>query len=95
MSKRTEGQGRRMIVGIDNDKLKFIATDDGQLVVTLRNLTEAIADREKFLNACVTHCKDCKYAKCIEQNDDWLECSHDKRVMHGDGFCSWAERKEE
>ena len=43
----------------------------------------------------VCRCKDCKYAKCIEQNDDWWECSHDKRVMHGDGFCSWAERKEE
>ena len=43
----------------------------------------------------VIRCKDCKYAKCIEQNDDWWECSHDKRVMHGDGFCSWAERKEE
>ena len=43
----------------------------------------------------VVRCKDCKYAKCIEQNDDWWECSHDKRVMHGDGFCSWAERKEE
>lgn len=42
----------------------------------------------------VIRCKDCKYAKCIEQNDDWWECSHDKRVMHGDGFCSWAERKE-
>lgn len=38
-------------------------------------------------------CKDCKYAKCIDQNDNWWECSHDKRVMHGDGFCSWAERR--
>lgn len=48
-----------------------------------------------FAQPEIIRCKDCKYAKCIEQNDDWWECSHDKRVMHGDGFCSWAERKEE
>lgn len=39
-------------------------------------------------------CKDCKYSKCIEPNDDWLECQHDKRVNHSDGYCNWAERKE-
>lgn len=81
-----------MIVGIDNDKLEFIATDDGQLVVTLRNLTEAIADREEFLNACVTHCKDCKH-----MHEDGVEsyCDDSGRYIDGDGFCSWAERKEE
>lgn len=40
-------------------------------------------------------CKDCKFAHLIEPHDDWWECEHDKRVLHSDGFCSWAERKEE
>lgn len=79
-----------MIVGIDNDKLKFIATDDGQLVVTLRNLTEAIADREEFLNACVTHCKDCKHEQTL---DCPLQTVWD--VMPRSFYCACAERKEE
>ncbi len=37
-------------------------------------------------------CKDCKYSKPIDS--EWLECQHDKRVMKHDGFCSWAEPKE-
>lgn len=40
-------------------------------------------------------CKDCKHAICIEQTDDWWECNCDNRALHGDGYCSWAERKEE
>ena len=82
-----------MIVGIDNDKLEFIATDDGQLVVTLRNLTEAIADREEFLNACVTHCKDCKhYADecCDRYADETLGYVHSTQEY---GYCWAAERK--
>lgn len=60
------------------------------------NVIEEILEALPTVDAVpVIRCKDCKYAKCIEQNDDWWECSHDKRVMHGDGFCSWAERKEE
>lgn len=43
----------------------------------------------------LTRCKDCKFSKLIDEVDDWHECWHDKRVMHGDGYCSWAERKEE
>lgn len=43
----------------------------------------------------VIRCKDCKNAKCIHEEDDWWECSEGHRVMHGNGFCSWAERKEE
>lgn len=39
-------------------------------------------------------CKGCKYSKCIEPNDDWWECQHDKRVNHSDGYCNWAERKD-
>ncbi len=42
----------------------------------------------------IVHCEDCKFAHLIEPGDDWWECEHDKRVMHSDGFCSWAERKE-
>lgn len=40
-------------------------------------------------------CKDCEYSKCIEPDDDWWECQHDKRVNHSDGYCNWAKRKEE
>ncbi|MBR2096584.1 MAG: hypothetical protein IJ907_01890 [Prevotella sp.] len=43
----------------------------------------------------VIRCKDCKFAHLIEPHDDWWECEHDKRVLHSDGFCSWAERREE
>jgi len=40
----------------------------------------------------VIRCKDCEYAKLIDKEDGWYECWHDKRVMHSDGYCSWAER---
>ena len=40
-------------------------------------------------------CKDCEFSTCIEKEDDWWECGQDGRVMHSNGFCSWAERKEE
>lgn len=40
----------------------------------------------------VIRCKDCEYAKLIDKEDGWYECRHDKRVMHSDGYCSWAER---
>lgn len=43
----------------------------------------------------IIRCKECKYSKCIEHDDDWWECQHDKRVNHSDGYCNWAERKEE
>lgn len=84
-----------MIVGIDNDKLEFLATDDGQLVVTVRNLTEAMVDREGFLDAYVTHCKDCKDFTgkwCILNSRK--EFDPEDRLVNGDGFCAWAERKD-
>lgn len=42
----------------------------------------------------VIMCKDCKFAKLIDKENDWYECQHDKRVLHSDGYCSWAERKD-
>ena len=39
-------------------------------------------------------CKNCLRSTCIEEDDDWWECEHDHRVNHGDGFCNWAERKD-
>ena len=75
-----------LIVGIDNDKLEFIEAD-GQLVVTVKNLTEAIVDREVFLDAYITHCKDCKH-----------ETDHDCPInwgKTGEDFCSFAEKREE
>lgn len=41
----------------------------------------------------IIRCMDCKYSKCIEPDDDWWECQHDKRVNRSDGYCNWAERK--
>lgn len=40
-----------MIIGIDNDKLKFVADSNGKLVVTLENLTDAIVPSSEIKNA--------------------------------------------
>lgn len=58
-------------------------------------LTFIIYDKIPNMYAELIRCKDCKFATCIEQKEDWWECKHDKRVNHSDGFCNWAERKEE
>ena len=42
----------------------------------------------------IIRCSECKFSKCIEPNDDWYECQHDKRVNHSNGYCNWAERRE-
>ena len=83
------GKERRMIVGIDNDKLKFVADNNGKLVVTLENLTDAIVKKELLLNCVITRCKDClwHYGTICRRNNTMF--------WNDDGFCSYAERKEE
>lgn len=90
-----------MIIGIDNDKLKFVADSNGKLVVTLENLTDAIVKKELLQNCVITRCKDCKYwctddgmFKDIDERQ-WHHCSHIGIDTEEYFFCSEAERKEE
>ena len=87
-----------MIIGIDNDKLKFVADSNGKLVVTLENLTDAIVKKELLLNCVINaeptvdavpviRCKDClwHYGTICRRNNTMF--------WNDDGFCSYAERK--
>ena len=81
-----------MIIGIDNDKLKFVADSNGKLVVTLENLTDAIVKKELLQNCVITRCKDCK--KFVVEEDQ-AYCLDMYGQCDENGFCAWAERKEE
>lgn len=76
---------------IDADKLKqhYSWWDDDER----RTLFDQIVDAQPTVDAVpVIRCGNCKYSKPIDL--EWLECQHDKRVMKKNGFCSWAEPKE-
>ena len=85
-----------MIVGIDSDKLEFLATDDGQLVVTVRNLTEAMVSRQDFLDAYVTHCKDCALWNDADSEHFVGYCTEGdgEKITFRNEWCCWAEREE-
>ena len=88
-----------MIIGIDNDKLQFIADSNGKLVVTLENLTDAIVKKELLQNCVITRCKDCKLSMSgiDKYNEQYILCQLHERSygVTDDGFCNWAEREEE
>lgn len=87
---------------IDADALlpmmKYATTDSEigvfPIKIGFNAIAKVIDDAPTVDSVPVIRCKDCKCSKCIEPDDDWWECQHDKRVNHSDGYCNWAERKE-
>ena len=81
---------------IDADALKaYIDAQKGRPFIgcTVGEALKIMTDEQPTIDAVqVIRCKDCEYAKLIDKEDGWYECWHDKRVMHSDGYCSWAER---
>ena len=88
-----------MIIGIDNDKLQFIADSNGKLVVTLENLTDAIVKKELLQNCVITRCKDCKFwmKNPYRESSVFGLCFKHKDIAIASDetdWCSWAERKD-
>lgn len=68
----------------------------GEMIFGMRSVVFYATNGAPTVDAVpVVRCKDCLFSTCIEEKDDWWECEHDHRVNHGNGFCNWAERKEE
>lgn len=63
-------------------------------LIPINKAIEIIRNMPSIEDVPVLRCKDCLHSTCIDKDDDWWECEHDHRVNHGDGFCNWAERKE-
>jgi len=79
---------------IDIEDISLLKTvSDGGL--SAKALWRRICNQPTVDAEPVIRCKDCEYAKLIDKEDGWYECWHDKRVMHSDGYCSWAERMDE
>lgn len=68
--------------------------ENGEALVTLRDVKKAIAQTPTEDAVCVVRCKDCAYSREDAEIADLYHCSLFRNMQKPDGYCSYGKRKE-
>lgn len=84
------------LIDADNIRLKTetYTDENGEVLVTLRDVRRAIAQTPTEDAVCVVRCKDCAYSREDAEIVDLYHCSLSRQMHKGSDYCNYSTRKE-